>query len=147
MAKTLDPRLILTGRDGRLYDDEGNFLAEVPSFQAVLNFNNTDYQPAGSLLQVAILVGYTVALTFMETHVKDSMLARLLEEVKAGRQPVFHFQGKVEGHNGSTGRYVFRYCVPDGNIDVVNVQPGAILERQWNWRVNEAPDLQAVLTA
>lgn len=143
----LDPRLVLTGRDGQLFDDEGTFLAQIPQWQAQINISNQGYQPAGSLIEAAVMSGYTVTLTFTETHVQDALLAKMLAELKAGRQPVFNFQGKITGHNGSVGRYVFRSCVPDGNVDVANVQPGAILERAWNWRVNEPPDLPELLTA
>lgn len=143
----IDARNVLTGRDGTLFDDLGNFLAQVPTWQANLNITNQAYQAAGSLLEQAVLSGYTVALTFTETHVSDDMLSKLLTELQAGRQPVFNFQGKLEGHNGSTGRYVFRFCVPDGSITIADVAPGKILERPWSWRVNQAPDLQALLTA
>lgn len=36
--------------------------------------------------------------------------------------------------------YVFRDCVPEGNIDVVNIRPGEILSRAWSFRVNQPPD-------
>lgn len=99
-AGGFDPRLILTGRDGLLYDGEGNLLAEVNEFQAQINFSNTDYQPAGSKLTWAIPTGYTVTLTFTETVVRD---ARLLQKVLAGIQAgspdaVLHFQGVLRAH-------------------------------------------------
>lgn len=143
----LDTRKVLTGRDGKLFDAAGNFLAQVPKWQAQINISNQPYQAAGELLEGKVMSSYTVTLTFTETHVEDALLAQVLSEILAGRQPTLNFQGKLDGHNGSTGRYVFRSCVPDGAIDIANVQPGTILERQWNWGVNEPPDMQSLLTA
>lgn len=78
---TFDPRTILRGYDGELYDGDGNFLAEVNAWQAQMNFTNTDYQPAGEKQTWAIPGSFTVTLTFTETVIKD---ARLLQRVMAG---------------------------------------------------------------
>lgn len=98
---TFDPRNILRGYDGELYDGDGNFLAEVNEWQAQIHPENTDYQPAGQKLKWAIPQGYTVTLTFTETVIKD---ARLLQKVVAGLkkgQPdaVLNFMGVLRGHN------------------------------------------------
>lgn len=42
-------------------------------------------------------------------------------------------------------RYIFRDCVPDGSIDVANIQVGEIIQRAWSFRVNSPPDLQQLL--
>lgn len=76
-----DPRSILRGYNGELYDGDGNFLAEVNTWQAQINYTNTDYQPAGSKLTWAVPQSYTVTLTFTETVIRD---ARLLQKVIAG---------------------------------------------------------------
>ena len=78
---TFDPRNIIRGYNGELYDGDGNFLAEVNQWQAQVNYTNTDYQPAGSKLTWAIPQSYTVTLTFTETVIRD---ARLLQKVIAG---------------------------------------------------------------
>lgn len=78
---TFDPRNILRGYNGELYDGDGNFLAEVNTWQAQINYTNTDYQPAGSKITWAIPQSYTVTLTFTETVIRD---ARLLQKVIAG---------------------------------------------------------------
>ncbi len=78
---TFDPRSILRGYNGELYDGDGNFLAEVNQWQAQVNYTNTDYQPAGSKLTWAVPQSYTVTLTFTETVIRD---ARLLQKVIAG---------------------------------------------------------------
>jgi len=78
---TFDPRNILRGYNGELYDGDGNFLAEVNQWQAQINYTNTDYQPAGSKLTWAVPQSYTVTLTFTETVIRD---VRLLQKVIAG---------------------------------------------------------------
>lgn len=78
---SLDPRNILRGYSGELYDGDGNFLAEVNEWQAQIDYTNTDYQPAGSKLTWAIPQSYTVTLTFTETVIRD---ARLLKKVIDG---------------------------------------------------------------
>ena len=78
---TFDPRSILRGYNGELYDGDGNFLAEVNQWQAQINYTNTDYQPAGSKFTWAVPQSYTVTLTFTETVIRD---ARLLQKVIAG---------------------------------------------------------------
>ena len=78
---TFDPRGILRGYNGELYDGDGNFLAEVNQWQAQINYTNTDYQPAGSKLTWAIPQSYTVTLTFTETVIRD---AQVLQKVIDG---------------------------------------------------------------
>lgn len=98
---TFDPRHILRGYNGELYDGDGNFLAEVNQWQAQVNYTNTDYQPAGSKLTWAVPQSYTVTLTFTETVIRD---ARLLQKVIAGLQDnapdaVLNFMGVLRAPN------------------------------------------------
>ena len=99
---TFDPRNILRGYNGELYDGDGNFLAEVNQWQAQINYTNTDYQPAGSKLTWAVPQSYTVTLTFTETVIRD---ARLLQKVIAGLHnnapdAVLNFMGVLRAPNG-----------------------------------------------
>ncbi len=96
-----DPRNILRGYNGELYDGDGNFLAEVNQWQAQVNYTNTDYQPAGSKLTWAVPQSYTVTLTFTETVIRD---ARLLQKVIAGLRnntpdAVLNFMGVLRAPN------------------------------------------------
>lgn len=148
MAAALDPRKIIRGFDGRLYDSDGTFLSNVNTWHLQINATNSNYQPAGSSLQVAILQSATVTLTFTETIITDKLINELVTSLKQDIQPVFGFQGKLKRpSDGSVGRYVFRQCVPDSNIDLANVQPGNELNRSWSFRCNEYPDLQKLLGA
>jgi hypothetical protein len=98
---SFDPRNILRGYNGELYDGDGNFLAEVNTWQAQINYTNTDYQPAGSKLTWAVPQSYTVTLTFTETVIRD---ARLLQKVIAGLKnnapdAVLNFMGVLRAPN------------------------------------------------
>jgi hypothetical protein len=97
MAKVaFDTRNILTGKDGELYDDQGNFLAMVNTFTAQLSINNTGYTPAAEALEVAVFTGYTVTLTFTETVVEDAvLLQKLLDAIKSKKQLFANFSGII----------------------------------------------------
>lgn len=143
MEQTLDTRLVIPGFNGMLYDDAGNFLAQIPTYNTQINFNNTDYQPAGSPLVAAIMVSYSVSLTMTETVVADDVLfTKVMDAIKRGEQPVLNFQGKLKSPTGQYQRMVYRECVPDGALDLQKVEPGTIIERSWSLRVNQPPDLQ-----
>ena len=96
-----DPRNILRGYDGELYDGDGNFLAEVNTWQAQLNFTNSDYQAAGNKIVWAIPQSYTVTLTFTETVIRDaSLLRKVFAGLKNGEpDAVLNFMGVLRGHN------------------------------------------------
>lgn len=96
-----DPRNILRGYDGELYDGDGNFLAEVNTWQAQLSFTNSDYQAAGNKIVWAIPQSYTVTLTFTETVIRDaSLLNKVFAGLKNGSpDAVLNFMGVLRGHN------------------------------------------------
>jgi hypothetical protein len=91
----LDYRNILRGYNGELYDGDGNFLAEVNTWQAQINITNSDYQPAGQKLTWAIMQSYSVTLTFTETVIRDAiLLKKLTDSLRPGApDPVFNFTG------------------------------------------------------
>lgn len=148
----LDVRNLITGKDGQLFitTKDGNqiFLAEVDTFQAQLSVSNTDYQPVGSALSYAVATGYSVTLTLTEAVVRDDiMLKALFDDLKEGYFPSFDFQGKLRRKDGQSCRQVFRNCVPDGSIDLMNLTPGEIIKRSWSFRVNAAPEMLDMFTA
>lgn len=142
--ETLDTRHILRGFDGKLYSD-GEFLAQVPEWNMQLNFNETDYQPAGSELVAGVYTGFSQTLSFTETHITDELLEKLFEYTSKRLKEPFEFVGMLERADGDTGEYVCRSCEPSGSIDVAKVASGGILDRAWTWRVNEKIDPQKYL--
>ena len=143
----VDSRNILPGHNGQLLDDSGNMLAAVPTFHATLNVTNSEYHPAGTLQSVKVLTGYSVTLTLTETVISDAtLLQSLFNMLSTGEQMQVNFQGYIKGRNGNEERMIFTECVPDGAIDLQNVQPGDIISRAWNFAVNQPPTLQKLLS-
>ena len=95
-----DPRAILRGYDGLLYDGDGNWLAEINTWQAQVNITNSDYQAAGQKITWALMQSYTVTLTFTETVIRDAvLLKKLIDGLKADSPDViFNFSGVLKGH-------------------------------------------------
>jgi|SRR5580765_1435062 len=145
----LDSRLVIPGFHGTLYDaDDGHFLAAVPVFQVQVNVSNNDYQAAGSAWVAAVIQNANGTLTLTETVVQDGrFLKKLIDAVWNRTIPTFNFMGILEGMNGSNSRMIFRKCVPDGAIDVLNVDPGNIMSRAWSFRLNEPPQIIEQLNA
>jgi hypothetical protein len=142
----LDVRQLITGKDGQLFISTragvNLFLAECDTFQAQLSPANTDYQPVGSALIFAVNTGYSITLTLTECVIRDDiMLAELIRDIQNGYFPGFDFQGKLRRRDGQTERIVYRWCVPDGSIDLQNLQPGEIVKRAWSFRVNASPEM------
>ena len=143
---TLDVRNLITGKDGQLFVTTRRgpniFLAEVDAFQAQLSPANTDYQPVGSPLVFAVNTGYSITLTLTEAVVRDDvMLAELINDIRRGWFPGFDFQGKLRRRDGRSQRIVYRWCVPDGTVDLQNLTPGEIIKRDWSFRCNATPEM------
>lgn len=96
----LDPRNILRGNDGELYDGDGNKLAEVNAWHAQYNVTSTDYQPGGQKITWGIPTGYSVTLTLTETIIRDAiLLKRLVDGLREGApDPEFNFMGVIRSH-------------------------------------------------
>lgn len=147
----LDVTKLITGKDGRLFvtqkDGTQLFLAEVDTFQAQLSITNVDYQPVASALVYGVSTGYSVTLTLTEAVVRDDvMLKTLFDDIQQGYIPYFDFQGMMRRRDGQAARQVFRNCIPDGSIDLMNLTPGDIIKRQWSFRVNAVPEQLEYLT-
>jgi len=143
---TLDTRQLITGKDGQLFvttrRNVNIFLAEVDEFQAQLSPTNVDYQPVGSALVFAVNTGYSITLTLTEAVVRDDvMLDELIQDIQQGYFPGFDFQGKMRRRDGQAQRIVYRWCIPDGTIDLQNLTPGEIIKRAWSFRCNASPEM------
>lgn len=140
----------ITGKDGELLVTTkagvNLALAEVDTFTAQVSVSNTDYQPIGKSIVYAVNTGYSVTLTLTEAVVRDDvMIMEFIEELQNGFMPSFEFQGKLRRRKADGNieyeRVVFRDCVPDGSIDLMNISPGDVIKRSWSFRVNEPPEM------
>lgn len=94
----IDPRTILHGADGKLFDEDGRFLAEVNQFEATMSVTTAEYQGAGQMQKWGITTAYMVNLTFTETVVHDNMLFKILQGLQTGRSmPELIFTAKLDG--------------------------------------------------
>ena len=141
---TLDPRKVMTGHDGKLYitvDGVSQFMANVDTFQAQINFTNTDFQPVGDLQNYAIPTGFTCTLTYTEAVISDDLvMGPILDALAQGKVPVFDFRGTLNREYDSQGQELtYGNCVPDGAFDIQNLTPGEVIKRSTSYRVNSIP--------
>lgn len=143
----IDTRHLTTGKDGMLFDEAGELLATMETYQTQTNYTNAPYQPLGDAQEHAVMSGYKVTLTFTECVVESSsMFQELFESMQSGQPVMWTFQGTQKGRNGSEERIIYRDCVPDGAIDLQNVTIGDIYKRAWSLVVNRPPELQNLLS-
>lgn len=139
----LDTRQLMSGKDGFLYiniDGQDIFMAAVDTFQVQGNISNSDYQPVGSILSYAVPTGVSFSLTFSEAVISDQYVAKpVIDAIRDGKVPTFDFAGVCERPDGQTQRMTFKHCVPDGSIDLMNLNPGDILKRSFSFRINSVP--------
>lgn len=144
--KTLDPRKVMTGHDGKLYitvNGKSQFMAQVDTFQAQVNFSNTDFQPIGDMQVYAIPISFTVTLTFTEAVVSDDlMMAPLLDALAKDQLLTFDFRGTLDrAYDGQGQELLYGNCVPDGAFDIQNITPGEVIKRSLSFRVNSIPKM------
>lgn len=146
-APGVDVRKVMSGKDGALYDDEGTLLVSVESFQSQVAITNQTYQPLGTAQERSTMTSYKVTLTMTEIVVTNSKFFQLIMEgLKTHVMPVLNFRGMVRSpYDGSEEQVVYRDCVPDGTIDIQNMQPGELYKRNWSWVVNQPPEAQSLL--
>lgn len=142
-----DVRKIMSGKDGALYDEDGTLLVSVESFQSQVAINNATYQPLGDAQEHAAMTSYRVTLTFSEIIVEDSkFFKQLIKGLQTHKMPVWTFRGMVRSpYNNSEEQTIYRDCVPDGNIDIQNMQVGELYKRAWSFVCNKPPELPKLL--
>ena len=146
-APIVDVRKVMSGKDGGLYDENGALLVSTESFQSSVAVNNQTYQPLGDAQEHGTMSSYKVTLQFSEIIVETSeFFKQLMEGLRTHRMPVWNFRGMVRSpYDGSEEQTVYRDCVPDGNIDIQNMQVGELYKRTWSFIVNQPPELQSYL--
>lgn len=146
-SAVVDVRKIMSGKDGGLYDEDGTLLVTAENFQSQVAINNATYQPLGDAQEHASMTSYRVTLTFSEIVVEDSkFFKQLIKGLQTHKMPVWTFRGMVRSpYNNSEEQMIYRDCVPDGNIDIQNMQVGELYKRPWSFVVNKPPELQKLL--
>ena len=146
-SPTADVRKIMSGKDGALYDENGTLLVSVENFQSQVAINNATYQPLGDAQEHAAMTSYRVTLTFSEIIVEDStFFKQLIKGLQNHKMPVWTFRGMVRSpYDNSEEQVIYRDCVPDGNIDIQNMQVGELYKRPWSFVCNKPPELQKLL--
>lgn len=98
----MDPRNILTGVDGMLFDENNTPLLMVSEWSMSISFVNADYQAAGNWVIWGVPTGYSATLTFTEAVVNDDRVAEVLNGLRnPGQRPNLSFQGVLYSHNNN----------------------------------------------
>ena len=146
-SSVADVRKVMSGKDGALYDEDGVMLVSMETFQAQVAINNATFQPLGDAQEHGAMTSYRVTLNFSEIIVEDSrFFQEFMEGLRNHRMPVWTFRGMMRSpYDESEEQVVYRDCVPDGNIDIQNMQVGEPYKRPWSFIVNKPPELQTLL--
>lgn len=141
-----DSRHSRSGKDGAIYNKNGELLATVESFTSNVNVTNGSYKPLGCGNEIATTGSWKVSLSLTQIVVEsDAMIREFIEGMNSGELPVWDFQGVLKGRNDSEERMVYRDCIPDGQVDLQNLTSGDTIKRAWNFTVNRPPALQSLL--
>ena len=140
---TLNTTELMTGKDGRLFVEFNGvnmFLAEINTFNVVMNVNTTEKQPVGSILVHRIPTGVTFDLTYTEMVIRDDLIMEpLLAAIQEGTIPVYNFQGVAYKPDGQEQRLTFNNAVPNGNFGLMQLTPGEVIEREQSFALNAIP--------
>lgn len=143
-----DPRYMHSGKDACIYDADGNLLCSVESFTAQANFQNATWQALGSPIQQEFMTGYSVTITITEAIIEDNQFIQdAFDFFTNGRHaPSWTFSSVLKGYDGSESRYIYRDCIPSGQLDLHNITVGDIVKRTWNLHCNQPPEIQKTLS-
>lgn len=144
-----DAEHVRTGKDGALFlvtETEAIPFSEVNEFRITMTHQNVDWHPVNDSIVYAVPAGLTFSLSFNETVVRDDIVVqKVLEGFKESgidsKKIWFAFMTTLQGRNGSVQRIKLDKCVPDGDVDLINITPGEIVQRNWSFRVNKYPEL------
>lgn len=146
-SAALDVRKVMSGKDGALYDGNGELMVSVENVTSQVTINNANYQTLGNPQERSHMISYKVNLTFTEVVVESSKFFRdIMEGLRTGVMPVYNYRGMMRSpYDNSEEQIVYRDCVPDGTIDIQNMTVGETYKRNWSFVVNQPPDLQSLL--
>ena len=136
---------VFTGKDGKLwiYDKDGVavWLFSVSEFHIAIAWQTVEQQFVANFVPTTITTGAKPTLSFNEAIVEDNAtIKRIMEGIKEGRVPVYDFEGVITIDDDREERVVCRQCVPTGTTNLLDVTPGAIVQRTFEFGLNELPD-------
>ena len=91
----------------------------------------------------AVPTGVSVSLSMTELYIRDDvMMTPILNAIKQGYMPRYDFQCVLDRTiiDGTESRQTYRNCIPDGSVNLFNITPGEIVQREWSYRVNALPE-------
>ena len=142
-----DARHGRSGKDAMLYNEDGEALAQVDSFQTKAAFNNNKYNPIGQNLELEVNNTIGISISISEITVLDGYLFnQVMDAVENGESPVLTLDGVIEGRNGSQERITYRECIFSGDNDLQNVSTGDFLKRSFNLHCNGKPERRSSVT-
>jgi len=148
---TLNTAEVMTGKDGKLFVEVGGvnvFLAEVNEYKVTMNVNTAEIQPVGSIVQHRIPTGVTFDLSYTEMVVRDDLIMEpLLDEIHAGRLPVYNFQGVAVKPDGQEQRIAFNNAVPNGAFGLMSLTPGEVIQREHTFSLNSIPEFISTIAS
>lgn len=142
-----DTRRVFTGKDALLFDEDGTLLATIETYSGKISVTNAKYQPLGDAQEHEAFQSYNVTLSLTEVVIEDNkFIQQLIAATTTEQMPSWTMQGVLKGRNGSEERFIYRDCVPSGDIDLQNMSVGDLIKRNWSLFVNSPPELQKLLS-
>ena len=148
MPQPVDPGLLIAGFRGAMYHYDGSRWASCTSWELSMSWTNTDEQPLGTIVPMAVTQSVTFSLAVSELTIDDNIPAAMLRGIQDPSQPYvpnFRFIGEVWRPDGTVGRYLMDSCVPDGTNRLAAATPGTTMTRDLTFRVNSPPDLSGLM--
>ncbi len=143
----VDARHARAGKDAALYNEDGEMLASIDTFQAKAAFNNVKYNPLGQNRDLEVNNTYGLTITFSEIKIEDGYLfGQLMAAVINGESPVMTLDGVIEGRNGSQERVTYRECIFSGDNDIQNVATGDVIKQSMSLFCNGKVEQRSALT-
>ena len=144
MSKTVDTTKLTSGTDGLLfveYNGELIPMLEVENFSVNMNITTVQKNFVGNIVTQNVPSTASFALVINECVVRDEpIIDVILNNIKKGIIPVFHFQSALKRRDGQEQRYGLNNAVPSGEFGLQNVTPGEICSRPMNFALNSVPD-------
>ncbi|MFZ4454336.1 phage tail tube protein [Salibacterium aidingense] len=139
MATPLDPTRVIYGNYGYVYDENGNWLANVMSFEAGFDINKEDIERSGTRKIGKKTTGLDGSGTMGTHKVSSTFISRVMAVLKDSSAPyVTELNVKLEDpDNGGVERWRIKGVQFD-NVPIANFEVGSIMEEEFNFTFDDA---------